>query len=47
MKDHESDVSLLGKRLFTHYNMSIVILSFALLAGALGAVAVGRKLRRD
>lgn len=47
MKDHESDVSLLGKRLFTHYNMSIVILSFALLAGALGAVAVGRKLRHD
>ena len=47
MKDGESDVSLLGKNLFTHYNMGIVILSFALLAGALGAVAVGRRLRRD
>lgn len=47
MKEGESDISLLGKTLFTHYNMSIVILSFALLAGALGAVAVGRKLHRD
>ena len=47
LKDGASDVSLLGKNLFTHYNMSIVILSFALLAGALGAVAVGRRLRRD
>ena len=47
MRDGESDVSLLGKNLFTHYNLSIVVLSFALLAGAVGAVAVGRKLRRD
>ena len=47
MREGESDVSLLGKTLFTHYNLSIVILSFALLAGAVGAVSIGRNLRRD
>lgn len=42
-----SDTKLLGENLFTHYNITFVILSFALLAGAAGAVAVGRKIRKD
>lgn len=41
------DVKLLGKRLFTHYNIEFVILSFALLAGTVGAVALSRKIRKD
>lgn len=41
------DVKLLGKTLFTQYNIPFVILSFALLAGTVGAVALSRKLRKD
>lgn len=41
------DTKLLGKTLFTKYNIPFVILSFALLAGTIGAVALGRKLRKD
>lgn len=42
-----ADTVLLGNTLFSHYSITFVILSFALLAGAAGAVAVGRKLRKD
>ena len=42
-----SDVKLIGKCLYTHYNIPFVILSFALLAGTVGAVALGRKIRKD
>ena len=41
------DVKLLGKTLFTQYNIAFVILSFALLAGTVGAVALARKIRKD
>lgn len=41
------DTAMLGNTLFSHYNITFVILSFALLAGAAGAVAVGRRLRKD
>jgi NADH-quinone oxidoreductase subunit J len=41
------DVKLLGQRLFTDYNVAFVILSFALLAGTVGAVALSRKIRKD
>lgn len=42
-----SDAKLVGDNIFTHYGISFVILSFVLLAGTVGAVSVGRKLRRD
>lgn len=42
-----ADTTLLGNTLFSHYSITFVILSFALLAGTVGAVAVGRKLRKD
>lgn len=42
-----SDVKLLGKCLYTHYNIPFVILSFALLSGTVGAVALARKIRKD
>lgn len=41
------DVKLLGKTLFTQYNIAFVILSFALLSGTVGAVALARKIRKD
>lgn len=41
------DTKLLGQHLFTHYNIAFVILSFALLAGTIGAVALGRKIRNE
>ncbi len=41
------DVKLLGKRLFSQYNIAFVILSFALLAGTVGSVALSRKIRKD
>ena len=41
------DVKLLGKCLYTQYNIPFVILSFALLAGTVGAVALARKIRKD
>lgn len=47
LPEGQSDAKLLGQNVFTHYNITFVMLSFALLAGAVGAVAVGRKLRRD
>lgn len=42
-----SDVKSIGATLFTQYNIPFVILSFALLAGTVGAVALGRKIRKD
>ena len=41
------DVKLLGQNLFSQYNIAFVILSFALLAGTVGAVALSRKIRKD
>ncbi|MBR1981243.1 MAG: NADH-quinone oxidoreductase subunit J [Akkermansia sp.] len=41
------DVKLLGQCLYTRYNIPFVILSFALLAGTVGAVALARKIRKD
>jgi len=41
------DTKLIGRKLFTQYNIAFVILAFALLAGAVGSVAIGRKLRKD
>lgn len=41
------DTKLIGRKLFTQYNIAFVILAFALLAGAVGSVALGRKLRKD
>lgn len=46
MKAGVSDTKQLGETLFSGYSLAFVILSFALLAGAVGAVAVGRKLRK-
>ena len=45
--DNRSDVKSLGATLFSQYNIPFVILSFALLAGTVGAVALGRKIRKD
>ena len=42
-----SDVKLIGKCLYTHYNIAFVILGFALLSGTVGAVALARKIRKD
>lgn len=47
LPEGKSDAQLLGHNIFTHFNITFVILSFALLAGAVGAVSIGRKLRRD
>ena len=47
LKAPAEDAALLGETLFSHYSIAFVILSFALLAGSAGAVAVGRKLRKD
>lgn len=47
LPEGQSDAKLLGQNIFSHYNITFVILSFALLAGAVGAVSIGRKLRRD
>ena len=41
------DIKLLGKTLFSQYNIAFVILSFALLSGTVGAVALARKIRKD
>ena len=41
------DVKLLGKCLYTYYNIPFVILGFALLSGTVGAVALARKIRKD
>lgn len=41
------DTTLIGRKLFTQYNIAFVILAFALLAGAVGSVALGRKLSKD
>lgn len=45
--EERSDVKSLGGTLFSQYNIPFVILSFALLAGTVGAVALGRKIRKD
>ena len=42
-----SGTKALGETLFTQYNIPFAILSFALLAGTVGAVALGRKIRKD
>lgn len=47
LPEGQSDAKLLGSNLFTHYNLTFVILGFALLAGTVGAVSVGRRLRRN
>lgn len=47
LQEGSSDTKMLGANMFSHYNITFVILSFALLAGTVGAVAVGRKLRKD
>lgn len=41
------DTKLLGFALFSKYSIAFTILSFGLLAGAVGAVALSRKLRKD
>ena len=38
---------MIADTLFTNYNIQFVILSFALLAGTAGAVALARKIRKD
>lgn len=47
LPEGQSDSKLLGTTLFTHYNLTFVILGFALLAGAVGSISVGRRMRRD
>ena len=47
LPEGQTDAGMIGRNIFTHYNITFVILSFALLAGAVGAVSIGRKLRRD
>ncbi len=46
-EEQGSDAKLLGENLFSYYNLTFVILGFALLAGCVGAVSIGRRLRRD
>ena len=41
------DVKLIGRSLFTQYNIPFVILGFALLSGSVGAMALARKYRKD
>lgn len=41
------DTKLLGYALFGKYSIAFTILSFGLLAGSVGAVALSRKLRKD
>lgn len=41
------DTKLIGQKLFTEYNIAFAVLGFALLAGTVGAVAIGRKFRKD
>lgn len=41
------DTKLLGMCLFNRYGLHFAILSFALLAGSVGAVALARKIRKD
>ncbi len=45
--DSIPDTKLVGLTLFGKYNIPFVILSFALLAGTVGAIAISRKLRKD
>ena len=45
LKADTADTTQLGATLFSNYSITFVILSFALLAGTVGAVAVGRRLR--
>ena len=47
LPEGKSDAKMISATLFTHYNLSFVILGLALLAGTVGAVSVGRRLRRD
>ena len=42
-----SGTKALGETLFTQYSLPFAILSFALLAVTVGAVALGRKIRKD
>ena len=43
----DNDAKMIADALFTNYNIQFVILSFALLAGTAGAVALARKIRKD
>ncbi len=43
----DNDAKMIADTLFTNYNIQFVILSFALLAGTAGAVALARKIRKD
>lgn len=45
--DSIPDTKLLGYALFGKYSIAFTILSFGLLAGSVGAVALSRKLRKD
>ncbi len=45
--DSIPDTKLIGLTLFGKYNIPFAILSFALLAGTVGAIAISRKLRQD
>lgn len=43
----QSDITRVGNTLYGHYNLHLVILSLALLAASLGALAITRKLKHD
>lgn len=43
----DNDAEMIAATLFNNYNIQFVILSFALLAGSAGAVALARKIRKD
>lgn len=45
--DSMPDIKLLGQCLYTKHTIAFAILSFALLAGSVGAVAISRKIRKD
>lgn len=41
------DAKLLGMTLFSQYNVAFALLAFALLGGTVGAIALGRRIRKD
>lgn len=41
------DAKLLGKTLYTEYSLPFALLAFALLGGTVGAIALGRRIRKD
>ena len=44
---HVHDASLLGMILYSRFNIAFALLGFALLGGTVGAIALGRKIRKD